>query len=80
MGRPPDRDRRVDAYTETLFTALAEWALDAVLTRGWLPVGVLVALAYVLVLALLAWSAVRFPTAALVEYGAGNVRPRCSPG
>ncbi|GAB3423736.1 hypothetical protein [Flindersiella endophytica] len=41
---------------------------------GPLPwVGVLVLLAYVLVLALFAWSAVRFPVAALVAYTAGNV-------
>jgi hypothetical protein len=36
-------------------------------------VGVLVLLAYVLVLALFAWSAVRFPVTALVAYSAGNV-------
>jgi hypothetical protein len=35
--------------------------------------GVLVALAYVLVLALLAWSVLRFPVPALVAYAAGNV-------
>jgi hypothetical protein len=45
-----------------------------VMLSGPIPwVGVLVLLAYVLVLALFAWSAVRFPVAALVAYGAGNV-------
>lgn len=46
------------------------WAM----LNGPLPwVGALVLLAYLLVLALFAWSAVRFPVAALVAYSAGNV-------